>query len=101
MISAPASSPKGAVQPPYWKAFEVSSSGPPGACITPSRVIMVLTIIFLIVLCFITSKCQPPLPRCCGANATITGAEYEKKEECLFVHLFAFGRNFILGPSYG
>src|SRR3954468_2748344 len=27
---------KGAVQPPYWKPPVGSSSGPPGACMTPS-----------------------------------------------------------------
>src|SRR3989344_4627894 len=40
---------KGALPPPYLKSPEVSSSGPPGACITPSSVIKVNTIIFLII----------------------------------------------------
>src|SRR2546421_12974637 len=37
----------GAVQPPYLKSLDLSSSGPPGACMTPSRVMNSWTIIFL------------------------------------------------------
>src|SRR5665648_1104607 len=37
----------GAIQPPYAKPPLVSSSGPPGACMTPSREICSSTIIFL------------------------------------------------------
>jgi hypothetical protein len=37
-------------QPPYLKPPEVSSSGPPGACITPSNEIIDKTIIFLIII---------------------------------------------------
>src|SRR3954463_2965665 len=42
------SSEYGTVQPPYLKPPEVSSSGPPGACITPSRLTIIKTTIFLI-----------------------------------------------------
>src|SRR3989344_3858451 len=42
------SSKYGTVHPPYLKPLEVSSSGPPGACITPSRVKNSRTISFLI-----------------------------------------------------
>src|ERR1051326_2271372 len=42
------SSSYGAAHPPYAKPLPVSSSGPPGACMTPSREICSSTIIFLI-----------------------------------------------------
>src|SRR5512139_1464813 len=42
------SSEYGAIHPPYAKPPLVSSSGPPGACMTPSRVICSSTITFLI-----------------------------------------------------
>src|SRR6266487_4229339 len=42
------SSEYGLVHPPYAKPSLVSSSGPPGACMTPSREICSSTIIFLI-----------------------------------------------------
>src|SRR5437773_5597834 len=51
------SSKYGTVHPPYLKPPLSSSPGPPGACITPSRVIKVRTIIFLIKYSFL--KCQP------------------------------------------
>src|SRR5437588_5984483 len=41
------SSSYGAAHPPYAKPSLVSSSGPPGACMTPSREICSSTIIFL------------------------------------------------------
>src|SRR5215208_8298823 len=44
------SSEYGAIQPPYVKPSLVSSSGPPGACMTPSREICSSTIIFLMVI---------------------------------------------------
>src|SRR5688572_9994794 len=42
-----ASSSKGAAHPPYTKPLLVSSSGPPPACMTPSRVMCSSTVIFL------------------------------------------------------
>src|ERR1700693_1949820 len=42
-----ASAKYGAAQPPYVKPSDVSSSGLPGACMTPSKVINDRTIIFL------------------------------------------------------
>src|SRR5579859_2127403 len=53
LICSPITFPKnsskyGAVQPPYVKPPLVSSSGPPGACMTPSSVIKVTTMILRI-----------------------------------------------------
>src|SRR3990172_13036887 len=47
MTLSTTSSKYGALQPPYLKPPNVSSSGPPGACTTPSNVINDKTIIFL------------------------------------------------------
>src|SRR5512145_2053920 len=46
MMAPPRSSKCGTTQPPYLKLPSVSSCGPPGACMTPSRVTNVRTIIF-------------------------------------------------------
>src|SRR5579859_16534 len=47
MVAPRTSSEKGACHPPYAKPPLVSSSGPPPACMTPSRVINSSTITFL------------------------------------------------------
>jgi hypothetical protein len=47
ILSATSSSSPPNCQPPYANPFEGSSSGPPGACITPSRVMNVVVMIFL------------------------------------------------------
>src|SRR5437016_8494287 len=44
-----ASSSKDAAHPPYAKPLLVSSSGPPPACMTPSRVMCSSTVIFLMI----------------------------------------------------
>jgi hypothetical protein len=43
-----ASSKKGMAQPPWVNPFLGSSSGPPGACMTPSSATWVMAMIFLI-----------------------------------------------------
>src|ERR1043165_2289753 len=43
------SSLNGSLQPPYLKPPDVSSFFPPGACRTPSRLIIDITVIFLMV----------------------------------------------------
>src|SRR3954453_5170792 len=48
--SPTAGSANGACQPPWLKASLGSSSGPPGACITPSRVRNVCTVSFMVML---------------------------------------------------
>src|SRR4051794_37433892 len=50
-MTLPAASSKyGKVQPPYWKPPDVSSSGPPGACMTPSRLMNDRTMILRMML---------------------------------------------------
>jgi hypothetical protein len=49
MIWPRKSSKYGTVHPPYLKPFVGSSSGPPGAYMSPSRVIRVRTLIFFMV----------------------------------------------------
>jgi hypothetical protein len=51
----------GAVQPPNAKPPLESSSGPPGACITPSRLSIVVTINFLIT--YLLDLVEMPSPR--------------------------------------
>src|SRR5512143_997814 len=48
----------GAVHPPYAKPPLVSSSGPPGACMTPSREICSSTIIFFMVVLLYSNSVQ-------------------------------------------
>src|SRR5262245_5186063 len=52
------SSTKGMAQPPWVNLLLGSSSGPPGACMTPSRVTCVIAMIFLMV----SSSCEGPAP---------------------------------------
>src|SRR5512139_1393545 len=56
------SSEYGAIHPPYAKPPLVSSSGPPGACMIPSRVICSSTITFLMIE-FLHAVAIAPSPR--------------------------------------
>src|SRR5690349_15198235 len=72
----------GAVQPPYLKPPDVSSLGPPGACITPSSVIIERTIIFRMILIFEVTSCWMQDARCKmpDAGCKMPDARYQMQD---------------------